>query len=266
MHSHIFGGPGASHVSVASAFVGMVAVFILVILVNLATSTTAAAQCAEGRVANEQTQGRCCWSGQTWSPETSLCTGAPACPAGRVGQGDDCVVAAGAGQPVQAQGTAAVPVAPTGYGAQPQPQPQAQPQYQQPAPVAAPAGPVRTEERVRTGLLIPGVIMFGASYTIALLSGIGAEYGYLAIPFAGPFILAGDYADSSTGSGGGEALVYIGLSAWGLVQVAGVAMFILGLTLKKTVEVRADLGGGRSVALAPYEVPGGGGLQLLGEF
>lgn len=264
MHSHIFGGPGASLVSVASTFVGTVAVFVLV---TLATSTTVTAQCAEGRVANEQTQGRCCWPGQAWNPETSLCTGAPACPAGRVGQGDDCVVAAGAGQPVQAQGTAPVPVAPTGYEAQAQPQAQPQPYYQQPVPAAQPAGPVRTEERMRTGLLIPGVIMFGVSYSIALLTGIGAEYGYLAIPFAGPFILAGDFVDSGgTGSDGTDALGVIGLSAWGLVQLGGAVMFILGLTLKQTVEVRADLGEGRSVALAPYEVPGGGGLQLLGEF
>ncbi|RLB50337.1 MAG: hypothetical protein DRJ42_19105 [Deltaproteobacteria bacterium] len=247
---------GASAIAFTGAVVGIATMSTLV------APTTAAAQCAEGRVANEQTQGRCCWPGQAWSAETSLCTGAPACPAGRVAQGDDCVVAAGAEQPVQAQGTAAVPVAPTGYGAQPQAQAQAQPTYQQPVQPVEPV-PMRTVTTVNKGLVITGAILFGATYLPALVIGVGEEYGALAIPIVGPLVLAADKVD---GSSSGAGYAYMGLTFWTLAQTAGAAMFILGMVLKREVEVRADLGGGRSVALAPYEVPGGGGLQLLGEF
>jgi hypothetical protein len=90
---------------------------------------------------------------------------------------------------------------------------------------------------------------------------VSAEYGWLAIPFAGPSILVSE-VDSGT-----TAWAYVGLAAWSLVQTAGVVMAILGLTLQREVQVRADLGNGRSIALQPWDTPGGGGgLQLLGEF
>lgn len=51
--------------------------------------TVAQAQCDEGRVATEQTHGRCCWPEQAF--ESARCSGPPACPATLVAEGDDCV-------------------------------------------------------------------------------------------------------------------------------------------------------------------------------
>lgn len=50
------------------------------------------AACAEGRVASETTQGRCCWPRQSFSVEHTRCAGPPLCPPGLVAHGDDCVV------------------------------------------------------------------------------------------------------------------------------------------------------------------------------
>ncbi len=255
-----------------------------IFLIALSASAVASAQCAEGRVANDQTQGRCCWPGQSWSPETALCTGAPTCPAGRVAQGDDCVLQAGVGAAPgasnvqvqgqvttqgQAQGTGqiqqtdqnAVPQAPAGYGQQPVQQGygQQQPGYgYQVMPAQQPQ--MRTVTRMRTGLMITGFIMFGVSYAVAAAAAVDAEYGWLAIPFAGPLILMGELGP------GDSALAYLGLTLWSLVQTGGLVLAILGITMKREVQVRADLGNGRSIAVAPWGNQAGGGLQLLGEF
>jgi hypothetical protein len=249
---------------------------LLTFVVALGVASTASAQCAEGRVANDQTQGRCCWPGQSWNPETALCTGPPACPAGRVAQGEDCVLSAGVGAApgagtVQVQGQAqqtdasGVPQAPAGYGQQQQqPQQQQQGTYYQATPTQpVQTPPMRTVTRPRTGLMIPGFIMFGAGYGIAVAVALTECYecGWFAVPFAGPMIMMKEL-DSFD-----PAIAYVGLAAWSLVQTAGVVMAILGLTLKREVQVRADLGNGRSIALQPWETPGGGGgLRLLGEF
>ncbi len=247
-------------------------------VVALAMTSTVSAQCAEGRVANEQTQGRCCWPGQSWNPETALCTGAPTCPAGRVAQGEDCVLQAGVGAApgagtVQVQGQAqggqvqgqvqtdtSVPQAPAGYGQQPAQQQGAYGQYQAVPTQPVQTPPMRTVMRPRTGLMVPGFIMFGVGYGVAVATAVAAEYGWLAIPFAGPLILISEF-DSGT-----HGLAYVGVAAWSLIQTAGLVMAILGLTLRREVQVRADLGNGRSIAVAPWETNGGGGLQLLGEF
>jgi len=247
--------------------------FAFLLAVVALTANVAEAQCAEGRVANEQTQGRCCWPGQAWNPETALCSGAPGCPAGRVAQGEDCVLQSGVGAApgataVQTQPQAqpadpnAVPAAPGAYGGQPQQQ--AGTQYQ--AVPMQPVAPVetRTEMHVNKGLLIPGIIMFSVSYGIAI--GVSliecTDCGWFLVPVAGPLIFMGNQVDS-----GDPAAAYVGLIAWGLVQAAGITMAILGLVMKREVQVRADLGEGRSIALQPFDTPGGGGgLQLLGEF
>jgi hypothetical protein len=232
----------------------------------IATASGVSAQCAEGRVANEATQGRCCWPNQSWNPETALCTGAPACPDGRVAQGEDCVLAAGVGAApgagtVQVQDPNAVPTAPEGYGGQPQQQQQqAYGQYQAVPMQPVQTPPMQTVMRPRTGFIIMGSIMFGVSYSLAAAIAVEIEYGWLAIPFAGPLITMSELRSGDT------AWAWIGLGVWSLVQTAGVVMLILGITLKREVQVRADLGNGRSIALQPFETEGGGGLRLFGEF
>jgi hypothetical protein len=57
--------------------------------------TLAAAGCVRvcdgGRQASLETQGNCCWPGQSWSVERRACTGVPtACPDGLSAQGEDC--------------------------------------------------------------------------------------------------------------------------------------------------------------------------------
>lgn len=57
-----------------------------------APQVSRAAECREGQVRNEDTQGQCCWPGQQWSSTQSTCVGMPtACPAGHRVVGESCV-------------------------------------------------------------------------------------------------------------------------------------------------------------------------------
>lgn len=67
-------------------------------------SSTAHAQgCADGLVITPETQGRCCWPGQTWSDAYNRCDGPPQCPDGWLGSGGSCVRAAVSAQPITPQ-------------------------------------------------------------------------------------------------------------------------------------------------------------------
>jgi hypothetical protein len=82
----------------------------------MVASVAAAQTCAPGRIASEESAGRCCWPGQTWSAEHARCEGVPTCPAGYGGEGETCVALA-------APPVATPPVAPTVLYALPQPPP-----------------------------------------------------------------------------------------------------------------------------------------------
>ncbi len=191
----------------------------------------AQAQCTEGRVITADTAGRCCWPGQRWSEEAGRCEGPPACPLGTTAEGDSCV----APSENPARDTVFVP-APT-YTPVPPP-PTAEYQLGQPAPAVAvstlPAAPVTT--RPRLGLVIPGAVMVGVPYVLtATIGSILVEHGQsdagvLFVPALGPLICA---ATCDPPPGFTTMLVLDGL-----IQVAGLVMFIAGFADPQEVPLR----------------------------
>lgn len=124
---------------------------------------------------------------------------------------------------------------PPGYG-----QPYAQPQYGQP--YGQPYAPTYVQPQRQVtyvdqetsvkGLWIPGIVIFGVSYVLTGSMGIlgsSADYrGYAWIPLAGPWMMLGEARTDDEVTG---ALV------GGVAQLAGLTMFVLGLTLRQTVRV-----------------------------
>jgi hypothetical protein len=120
--------------------------------------------------------------------------------------------------------------------------------------------------RARTGLIAGGAAMFAAPYLISVLIGaIGEDTrcsscsnaaAPLFIPVVGPFITMGN-TDSATAD--------VFLVVDGLLQAAGLAMFIYGVSVPKVVLVRNDLG---KVEFTPTPIvgPNMGGLGITGTF
>ncbi|MFT3771190.1 MAG: hypothetical protein QM820_37725 [Minicystis sp.] len=144
--------------------------------------------------------------------------------------------------------------APPGYEPQAAPPPSG---YYVPASVAA-SGPRRITDweegepippgyhpvsRIRKGLVIGGAVTFGVTYLLTALTGAaisdigkattggGRSAKLLLIPIAGPFAVL------STQSTFGDFFCVLD----GVVQAAGVGMFIAGLAAPKTVLVRNNL-------------------------
>ena len=74
-------------------------IFLVAILFELASGgepeVVAQPGCPDGMVQGSDTEGECCWPGQTWSKEDSRCEGQARCPSGRRQRGADCRCAAG---------------------------------------------------------------------------------------------------------------------------------------------------------------------------
>ena len=207
--------------------------------------------CQGGRVADSGTRGRCCWPGQVWSPEAGRCAGPPTCPSGLAAQGDDCVRTSGS-----------APTAPAPYATPVVVVPQSPPL---PPPMPEPS---EDESRPTMGLIIPGAIMFGVSYVItAALAGLVAEVSpedndglVNLIPVAGPWVCLATCDFSS-----GEKVWRTPLIIDGVLQTAGVTMFILGFVLRRDVRrPRASTLEGPSWAFAPWIGSGIAGIQWVG--
>jgi hypothetical protein len=118
--------------------------------------------------------------------------------------------------------------------------------------------------RPRKGLLIPGAIIFGIFYGIALLS-MDAHSPVMAIPVAGPFVDAAgandcfrnlDFDSSTThchDEGDDTVVTWIGAS-----QLIGATLFGLAFAFPVTVRERVEVGTGR--------VGEGQGLVFSGSF
>ncbi len=155
---------------------------------------------------------------------------------------------------------------PPGYG-QPQPQPYPQgtyaPTYQAPTYLAPPQRQVRYEDRETNikALWIPGVITFGVSWVLSGSFGSLSNSDYATwmwIPLVGPWASLG-YAATEDET--------IGSVIGGITQAAGLTMFVLGLTLTRTVRVAVyalDEDDARSptLALDAAPLPGGGRVDL----
>lgn len=132
------------------------------------------------------------------------------------------------------------------------------------------------------GLWIPGLIMVGVPYFsglfIASLSDFDNEGGWLAIPVAGPWITLATRRDCSRDEAGWDApatgcdsadanvnsLVRTSLILDGLIQTAGLAMTIAGLSITRRQLIRNDLA---EVWIAPGSLSAGAyGAHLFGRF
>ena len=97
----------------------------------------------------------------------------------------------------------------------------------------------------RKGMIIGGVVLFGALYLIDILIAAGGadnansnggsnSYTAMYVPAVGPFL------QMTTAGTGNVGSVFLAVD--GLAQCAGVAMFIYGIAAPRTVLVRNDLG------------------------
>jgi hypothetical protein len=120
--------------------------------------------------------------------------------------------------------------------------------------------------RMRRGLVVGGAVLFGTMYLLtALVAAVESDntscgcHAGLFIPGAGPFVELGQ----STGATTSFFLVVDGMS-----QLGGLAMFIAGLAVPKTVLIRNDLGStsGFHLALSPIVGPGRSGMGVVGTF
>jgi hypothetical protein len=135
------------------------------------------------------------------------------------------------------EGVPSAPPPHSPYGAY-SPAPAPYPSYGAPPPEAQPI----VVRRPRLGLLIPGAIMFGVSYILAvainqsgcadtsLVGSCGSRSDAIYVPVIGPLVVASDSATSS-----GDARAY-GLDS--AVQAAGLVMLTIGIIGRDVVRYR----------------------------
>lgn len=156
------------------------------------------------------------------------------------------------------------------YGYPPGSQPP--PGYFQPAP--PPRQVVNYKMQPRIGLIVGGSVMLGSMWLITAIaggisatvcdvalsgggsSGCSTPYWPLFVPVAGPFIQMGYVPHDST-----RGLALIGLAFDGLVQVGGLAMLIVGATVRQRVPVYA-----KNWQVAPMFTSSGTGLAFTSRF
>ncbi|HMJ12990.1 MAG TPA: hypothetical protein VK524_16325 [Polyangiaceae bacterium] len=146
--------------------------------------------------------------------------------------------------------------------------------YREGAPI--PVGYHR-EERPRTGLVTAGWIVTAIPYGVGLAAAAGSEFrnqgGWLAVPFAGPWLTMGrrDYScgDSNQDDDGseglncaGEVFLILGLIFDGVMQAAGGTLLLIGYTSPKTLLVRDEA----KLRLRPMHIGSGHGLGVDGSF
>lgn len=130
---------------------------------------------------------------------------------------------------------------------------------------APPPGYVEVEQR-RKGMIIAGSAVFGGVWlACAILSSLDSK---LAIPVVGPVISAWGYEDSSDSDVSSDTVSFVRM--WGVIgtlaQTTGVALFIIGMSVKKTVWLRQDIAGA-TIFISPTLVgENEPGLGIVGTF
>jgi len=123
-------------------------------------------------------------------------------------------------------------------------------------------------ERIRSGLVAGGATMFGVPYLIsALVAAGGADSGCCGamwIPVVGPLIQMTQWGPGTDASATEAGDIFLVLD--GALQAAGIAMFVYGLAVPKTVLVRNDLGFLKNVTATPIVGKNFNGLGLSGQF
>jgi hypothetical protein len=127
------------------------------------------------------------------------------------------------------------------------------------------------EEQSRRGLTIGGATVFGAPYLIGFMVGFFNEFeddtGWLALPIAGPFILASkrercDRLESEFGCDNDDDDGRSILILDGLMQATGAVLFAWGVSSRKKVLIRDDV----ALTLVPRIGTKAVGLGATGRF
>jgi hypothetical protein len=147
---------------------------------------------------------------------------------------------------------------PPGYGAQPYYYNYSQPQM----PVYVQPGPRVFHEELRPnyGLMVAGLVIFGASWSINAASAYVADEWKLAVPLVGPFM---ETQNVYTGSGYEANRMLVGLLVFdGLIECAGAIMLVAGAITHHRVRVYDQ----PRVSVVPTGGPGSAGLAAFGRF
>lgn len=152
-----------------------------------------------------------------------------------------------------------VPPPPPGYYQQ-----QAQPyyyQYPQPQPAYAQQPRLFHEEvQPNYGLMVAGLVIFGASWSINAASAYLADEWKLAVPIVGPFM---ETQNIYTGPGSDANRLLVGLLVFdGLIEATGAIMLVAGAITHHRVRVFDH----PRVSVVPTVGPGSTGLVAFGRF
>ena len=149
---------------------------------------------------------------------------------------------------------------PGGYYQQPyaqQPYAQQQPYYYQQPPRL-----FHEEMQPNYGLMVAGLVIFGASWSINAASAYVADEWKLAVPVIGPFM---ETQNVNTGPGYEANRMLVGLLVFdGLIESAGAIMLVAGAMTHHKVRVYDRPHA--SVSVVPTAGPAGGGLAAFGRF
>lgn len=129
------------------------------------------------------------------------------------------------------------------------------------------------ESRLRWGLIIPGGILFGLGYGLAVAVSLTPEHQgelWLLVPVAGPFASLLGHMSKCRGGPEGEGCRKTALKESGAeivllaLEVPGAAFLLAGLTSPKLSLVRDDY---ISIDVTPVALPGGStGFGVVGQF
>lgn len=139
----------------------------------------------------------------------------------------------------------------------------------------------RLDERPRMGLVVGGLLTWGAAYAVGFAVAASNSFGngtsWLAVPLVGPWAAIGARGNPCEISGVhqvptqecvnaalNEASHISLLLLDGLVQLVGASLFVVGMAAKKKELVRKDVAGWSLVPVR--HGTGGAGLQLRGAF
>jgi hypothetical protein len=134
------------------------------------------------------------------------------------------------------------------------------------------------EERPRKGLVVSGWLLTAIPYGVGLIAAASADFknhsGWLAVPFAGPWLMMGrrDYgcddndADQKDSEDGltcvADVFVVMGLIMDGVMQTAGGTLLLIGYVNQKKHVVRDTA----TLRISPMQIGTGRGLGVVGTF
>ena len=121
--------------------------------------------------------------------------------------------------------------------------------------------------RARVGLIAGGATMFGVPYLISVLVAAGGADSQcctaMYVPVVGPFIEMGNL---HSGDASADAVGGVFLAIDGVLQAVGVAMFIYGIAVPKTVLYRNDLGALKHIMPTPLVGKNFTGMGVSAQF